>query len=440
MTAIDRPQQAETEEQPDPYAGRLGLARLLAYCYGTSLPALLGVAFAAQFVAVQAAHPSPRSADFIDNFAAWDGQWYARIATEGYTYSREQASSVAFFPLFPLLAAALMRVTGMSASWALLLVAHVSLIASFVLLARYAAARRPTSPAGAEYALLAFGLFPTTFYFRMAYSEPLFLLLTLAAMLGMARRWRPVLIAAVIGLATATRPVGVALLAPFAIHLWRLNRRLSLGERTPFRGAKGDFTRKRPSAAVRLCLAAPVMLLACWGLLAYMAYQHRTFADPLAFAKTQVHWGHPAAPLSPWHRAWRLVTLAPLRGVYDPANPCHWAQHAPHDDAAFNLMFANPLYFAFAAGSIALGAWRRWLTAGEIALAAALLGVPYLTQADRMCMASQARFAIVVFPIYLVLANLLARMPPPLVAVACGIAGILTGLYSALFVSWYWFY
>ena len=171
-----------------------------------------------------------------------------------------------------------------------------------------------------------------------------------------------------------------------------------------------------------------------------MAFQWRTFGDPLAFAKTQVHWGHSAAHISPWQKASRLFTLAPFRAVYDPASPCHWAQHAPHDDAVFNLMFANPLYFAFAAASIALGAWRRWLNAEEIALAVVLLAIPYLTQADRMGMASQARFASVVFPMYLVVANLLARLPPPALGVLCGVSGLLMGLYSALFVSWYWFY
>lgn len=73
----------------------------------------------------------------------------------------------------------------------------------------------------------------------------------------------------------------MALLAPLAIHLWR----------TADGAGRSMLTRRM----TRLGLYLPV---GGWGLLAYMVYQYTVFGDPLAFAKTQRHWGvMPELPL-----------------------------------------------------------------------------------------------------------------------------------------------
>ena len=70
--------------------------------------------------------------------------------------------------------------TGLPASWALILVSHLFLVAAFVLLAAYAQGRtREASEEWPTCAVLAFGLFPPTFFFRMVYTESLFLFLCL---------------------------------------------------------------------------------------------------------------------------------------------------------------------------------------------------------------------------------------------------------------------
>lgn len=74
------------------------------YCYVTSLPVMLAVVFAARFIDACPAYAFLRSADFMENFAVWDGEWYARIAADGYFYDPERKSSVAFFPAYPRLA------------------------------------------------------------------------------------------------------------------------------------------------------------------------------------------------------------------------------------------------------------------------------------------------------------------------------------------------
>jgi hypothetical protein len=45
-----------------------------------------------------------------------------------------------------------------------------------------------------------------------------------------------------------------------------------------------------------------------------------------------------------------------------------------------------------------------------------------------------------VFPVYLVLGQLLQRCPAPLAAALLAISAVFLAVYSALFVSWYWFY
>jgi hypothetical protein len=43
----------------------------------------------------------------------WDALWYGSIAERGYQYAGErEATNVGFFPLFPLVSGAIMRLTG----------------------------------------------------------------------------------------------------------------------------------------------------------------------------------------------------------------------------------------------------------------------------------------------------------------------------------------
>ena len=194
-----------------------------AFYYLTSLVVLAGVLFAMELIPLCREHPgSATRIDVVSALAAWDGEWYLRIARSGYTYDAKERSSVAFFPLYPLLAAALMHTTGVRPEWALLIVSHAALIAAMSVMMAYVRRRFPAESSHlADYALLAMGLFPTTFYFRMAYTESLFLLLTLLALYGMERRWHPLWLALIIGLATASRTVGVALVPVLAFYLWQ---------------------------------------------------------------------------------------------------------------------------------------------------------------------------------------------------------------------------
>lgn len=80
----------------------------LAFYYLTSLIVLVAVVFAVDFVPLCTRHSESRKrVDLLSGFAAWDGAWYVQIASAGYSYDPERMSSVAFFPLYPLLGGAL---------------------------------------------------------------------------------------------------------------------------------------------------------------------------------------------------------------------------------------------------------------------------------------------------------------------------------------------
>src|SRR5205807_3625229 len=105
-----------------------------------------------------------------------------------------------------------------------------------------------------------------------------------------------------------------------------------------------------------------------------------------------------------------LVTLRPFWGMFVPNSPCYYGKYT-HGFALFSLYVANPFFFALAILWTVIGARQRWLTSCEVALAAALLFIPYVTRSHEMCMVSGARFAAVVVPTYLLLGHLLARLP-----------------------------
>jgi hypothetical protein len=385
-------------------------------CYAlTSTVVVLGVVFGHRFVDVHVDAHVSRSGSLVNAFANQDGGWYKQIVTNGYFYNPEKESTVAFFPLYPLLAASLIRITGLGPEAALLVVAHACLAAAFVLMAVYVRHRFPTSPpAVGDYVLLSLGLMPATLFFRMAYSESLFVLLSILALLAMARRWPLLVVAAIVGLTTAARPVGVALLAPFLLHCWHRS------------STRREFV-------IKTALLFPV---ACWGIAGYALYQAVRFGAPLAFVQTQSNWGRSADSLS--EKLLSLLSYEPIWQVYDRVSPFYWGAQEPYPPNPFFCWSAvNPLYFVVTLILILFGACKRWLSSYETLLALALLLIPYFTRAYEMAMASQARFAAAVFPVYLVLGNILARLPGPLPGGILGMSAFYLGVFSALFATWH---
>lgn len=205
------------------------MTRGFKHYFFTTLIVILGTCFGLQFVvrssryADMVMHSESFDAnrtDFASGVAVWDAGWYANIVRNGYSFSPERQSSVAFFPAYPLLAYCLVQLTGLSAEAALLTVSHVALICSFMLASAYLVNRLRDAPAVTqEYVLLAMGLLPSTFYLRMMYTESLMLFFVILTLFSIQKNWPTWLIAIIVGAATGTRSVGVVLFVPLAMHI-----------------------------------------------------------------------------------------------------------------------------------------------------------------------------------------------------------------------------
>jgi hypothetical protein len=218
--------------------------------------------------AVTAAHAWDPLSDLVfETFEQWDALWFLHIARDGYN-----ATSAAFFPIYP----ALLALLGSS----LVLGTLLSLVAAGLGAWCVAEIARPLlGDEGARDSVLVLALFPTAFVFTALYSDGLFLAFAAASFLAAQRR-RPVLAGIAGGLAVGTRLLGIALLPALVVLLWPKRSR--------------DVWR----------LAPLVLLPAAVGV--YALYLDHRLGDPWAFSSAQASPG--------WDRA--VPTLGPLSGLW----------------------------------------------------------------------------------------------------------------------------
>jgi hypothetical protein len=345
-----------------------------------------------------------------ESFANWDGQWYKTIAEKGYFFNRNTHSSVAFFPAYPLTGYLISRLTGLRVEIALFIISNIALTAVAILLGHYFSLRfsaSNNSEYAGDYAILAFALLPPTFFFRMVYSEALFLLVVMAVLYGIERRYPVLMIAALVGLGTAVRPVGIGLIPSLLIYAWHIYPKFT------------DLCK-------HMCLLLP---LSVWGLLAYMLYLQINVHDAFSFIQTQSHWRDRTSPALP-AKLVALVSLEPIGAVFSPSSPGFWQNNESSRFALFSLKFVNPLFFLGTIAFVGFGAIRRWLTSCETSAALCLLVIPYWTVGYGNYMLSMARYSCAAMPVYLVLGKLLSHMPPPLAATTLSISGILRVLLT----------
>jgi hypothetical protein len=360
-------------------------------------------------------HRRPERHDAAAAFAAWDGDWNRRIASTGYNFNPNGPSRVVVLPVYPMLGGLLARLTGLDPLLALLLIAHLSLAVAFALAAAYLRQRLPEAPeALTDCVLLSLGLFPPTLFFRMAYTESLFVLLMILFLYGMARQWPLLVLALLVGLATGTRVVGLAFLPPFLLHVWRRSPSLR-------------------SRLGRLTLCTP---LSCWGIVAFMLYTWAAFGRPLAFLEAQQWWRQrPEVPLS--DKLLDLAALEPIWSLLDSDAKLYWGRREDAGLGPFSYGLMEPLFFLLVAVAVLVGARKRWLSASEVLLAAGLLLIAYVGRAHEMGMTCSARYAAVVFPAYLTMGQFLVRLRPLWATGILGLSAMLLGLYSALYTAWY---
>jgi len=326
-------------------------------------------------------HVQESSHALLAVWGRWDAVHYLDIATQGY-----QGTDMAFFPLFPWL----IRILGSLAGNHLiagLLISNASFF--FGLLYLYKLLEHEYDRAVARRAIFYVSIFPTSVYFTAVYTESLFFMLTVASFYYM--RGRSWWLAGIVGfLAALTRVEGVLLVVPFAIEWWSQNR--------PPKG----------KAFLDLCAGLLIPL----GLVVYMAYLWVLRADPLYFSHVQIHWNRHLAP--PW------VSLLNAGGkLLHGAGPLVVANQSL--EIAFTLLMI----------AVLIGGWHA-LRPSYIAYMALSILVPMSTSN----LMSMPRFALVLFPMFAILARWGERPWANNVILAFSLP--LLGLFTVLFADWYW--
>jgi hypothetical protein len=405
--------------------------------YLTLLPVVLGVCFGVDYLIRREYYDFPGFAisqpprgDYLDACANWDGVWYADIARQGYTFDPQEGSYVIFFPGFPLLGRALSRLTGVEETGALVFVANLSLFGSIVMFRAYLRHRYSgCSERVVDLATVLLLTLPSGVFFRLAYSESLFLLCMLLGMYGIARGWTPWISAVAFGAATGVRAVGIGLIVVWAWYAWRYTKRDSLHA---FEEGGGLLW----SRLGRLCRVLAALPVSAWGLCGYMYYLWAKFGDGLIFQSHHAQFDA-LSNVPMVEKLVHVVTLEPMWSVYTGRFPIHWSSHEAVLNPIFTLRFMNPLFFGLSVVLTVIGVLRRWLSVDEAVLCAVMLGIPYVTKGHDGGMLGMARYSSVVFPTTMVMALLLVRLPECARWLIVALFTTLVAFYAALFAAWH---
>lgn len=226
---------------------------------------------------------------YFDVARLWDGRWYQRIAEEGYPdhVPRDESglarqNPLAFYPVFPFLARALMALTGLPFPVAATVVATLLGYAAALVMAVLLRERLGGAVAIAGVAL--FATYPAAPTLQIAYTESLAALLLCLVLwsLDRGRWWTAAAVAALTGLARPVAlPLGLVALVAVVLR-WRGRRERPV---------------TRPEAAGMLAaLAGCGVSGLVWPALVWW----RT-GEPGAYPETMSAWraGEPVAPFTP---------------------------------------------------------------------------------------------------------------------------------------------
>ena len=341
--------------------------------------------------------PMPFEAQRLaETFAAWDSGWYFDIAQRGYYWSASGQSSLAFFPLYPLLMRALAWPFGGGdrALWlAGVALSYLCLLFGLAVLHRFAESRLGAREA-ARRTVLYVAVFPFAYFFTQVYTESLFLLTSVSAVAAaFASRWGWA--GAFGALAALTRPNGILVAVPLGL--------VALAGRP-----------RAAELARRIALLSPVAL----GFAGYCAFAWRLSGDPLGWLRAQSQWGYSVGN-RPWVELMRLVDGIDRLGLYayflsHPLAPYYFV----HGMVA--LVFVALAPSVFSRLGLALGAY-----------VAASLYVPLSGNA----LEGIGRYAATLFPVFMLVGG---RVRSPRVHEALLVSGaLLLSLFSALFATWH---
>ena len=340
----------------------------------------------------------------------FDGEHYARLASNGYLESPNNMSP-AFFPLYPLLMYSFATLFGGPISlpalglWGVM----ISLaVLPFALYFIYQIADHLQGERVAKVAVLTLAFFPTTFFLNAAYTESLFLVLSAGAIWAVMIRKDLLLACVLAALATATRNVGIFLLVPLAYE-WVRN---------------AEYYRWR---VVYLALAPS-------GLILYMGYLWVRFGEPLLFYTEQEDWNREATgPVTTLERTW-AGAVGGIRAVWGGVREDGFSGerimlYFNTLNNAYNMLF---LVFAFALFVGGLRVLPLGLSAYVflVAIFPSFFGTPELP------LMGLSRYLLVAFPLFIVLGVLLGRAWQLAAWLVFSISMSL--IFCAMFVTWWY--
>jgi mannosyltransferase PIG-V len=335
------------------------------------------------------------SAKLAETFAAWDSGWYFDIAQRGYYWSDSGQSSLAFFPLYPLLMRALAWPFGGSdrALWT----AGIVLSCACLLLGLTVLHRLSETTLGdreaARRTVLYVAVFPFAYFFTQVYTESLFLLTSVSAVTAaVASRWGW---AGILGaLAALTRPNGVLVALPLLL--------LAL------------VGRPRPAELARRAAAVALVPL---GLAGFCAFAWRLSGDPLAWLHAQARWGYTVGN-RPWVELTHMLDGLERHGLSgyvfsDPLAPYYLV----HGLVA--LVFVGLTPAVFARLGPALGAY-----------VAVSLYVPLTGNA----LEGIGRYAATLFPAFMLLGTIRSRRVHEAILIGSALVlSLLAGLFAGFY-------
>ncbi len=336
-----------------------------------------------------------RRARFAEIFAAWDSGWYFDIAKRGYYFNPDAQSSIAFFPLYPLLMRAAAWPFGGTdrAIWlAGIAISMTSFGAALLVLHRFTD-RLCGDRETARRAVLYLAVFPFSFFFSRVYTESLFLLLSVLAIAEAhrGRWWWAGLWGA---LATVTRPNGILVGVPLVC--FALAGRPNLRE------------------LLRRSVALALIPL---GLATFCAYTYGLTGNPLAWLAAQRHWNYSLGD-APWRPFVRLIWGLERYGFYDFLLTSRFASfELIHGVTA--LLFLCLVPKVFQRLGPALGAYVL---------------ISLLPPLSASHLEGMGRYASVLFPIFILLARLRSAWFHEGLLVVCS---LFRALFIALFVKLY---
>ena len=376
--------------------GRLdhdGLRYVSVLFIATRLLLVLATVVAAHLTVSHDVFVRPTADPFWRTWFYWDSTYYADIATYGYTLARADVFP-AFFPLYPILEWFVGLFVGGDHYLAGLLITNAAWFVTLYEL--YVLARSDFDVRVARGAVLALSVFPTAFFGFVAYPESLFLALAVGSFLCMRRGqwWSAALLGCFAGF---TRQAGALLVLPF---LWEFAVQQGFVAR-----ARNWRVLVRPEIVAVTLIPLGVVLFAGW--------LWHIVGDPLAFIHVQRHWLRVSG--TPWGTIIAGFTTATQPHI------SYWILRAWQELAIVLLM-----------GGLLVAAWSR--LPRSYSILATTLYLLFLSQPEQhFPLLSQSRFALELFPLFIVLGDFATRRrwsTVVLVAVALPLQLIFIGIFS----------